>query len=111
MPDSFLKLVSANSTFKLSDFPKPTSKQVTSTETNAENVEETREKYPSGKSSSLFEQPQLPVDEFVFDSLSSEGKIDLNCSACDGGSRYCYFVGEELSFEDIEYTRAWRKKY
>ena len=111
MSDSFLKLVSANSTFKLSDFPKPTSKQVTSTEIIAENVEETREKYPSGKSSSLFEQPQLPVDEFVFDSSISEGEIDLNCNACDEGSRYCYCVEEELSFEDIKYTRAWRKIY
>ena len=103
MLDSYLKLVLAHSTFKHSDFPKPTSKQVTSTETTAENVEETREKYPSGKSSSLLEQPQLPADEFSFDSLSSEEKNEV--------SRYCWCVWEELSFEDIEYTRAWRKHY
>jgi hypothetical protein len=104
--DSYLKLVLAHSTFKHSDFPKPTSKQVTSTETTAENVEESREKYPSGKSSSLFEQPQLPADEFLFDSLSSEENIHIHGHACAEGSRYCWSVWEELSFEDIEYTRA-----
>ena len=82
MLDSYLKLVLAHSTFKHSDFPKPTSKQVTSTESTAENVEETREKYPSGKSSSLFEQPQLPADESLFDSSSSEENIHLNVHAC-----------------------------